>query len=131
MQFAPAHLVRRPVTWINFVLYVFLFCSPQMLGEHFLVGMSLPSKPHLMLLWLCLKTGWLCQTWYRFCTVDVQFLLFANLCLPVILKILDSPLPSPPLKHGSISMTYYIYHCIELLPANAHLHIEELVFGTI
>ena len=28
------------------------------------------------------------------------------------------------------SVIYYIYHCIELLLANAHLHIEELVFGT-
>ena len=26
---------------------------------------------------------------------------------------------------------YFIYHLIELLPANAHLHIEKLVFGTI
>ena len=25
---------------------------------------------------------------------------------------------------------YYIYLCIELLPANAHSHIEELVFET-
>ena len=29
------------------------------------------------------------------------------------------------------SMIYYIYHCIELLLANAHSHREELVFGTI
>ena len=29
------------------------------------------------------------------------------------------------------SVIYYIYHCIELLLANAHSHIEELVFGTI
>ena len=29
------------------------------------------------------------------------------------------------------SVIYYIYYCIELLLANAHSHIEELVFGTI
>ena len=26
-----------------------------------------------------------------------------------------------------VSVTYYIYHCIGLLLANAHSHIEELV----
>lgn len=30
-----------------------------------------------------------------------------------------------------VSMIHYIYHLIELLPADAHSHIEELVFGTI
>ena len=29
------------------------------------------------------------------------------------------------------SLIYYTYHCIELLLANAHSHIEKLVFGTI
>ena len=29
------------------------------------------------------------------------------------------------------SVIYYIYHCIELLLANAHSHTKELVFGTI
>ena len=28
------------------------------------------------------------------------------------------------------SVIYYIYYCIELLLANAHSHIEELVLGT-
>ena len=36
-----------------------------------------------------------------------------------------SMLPTPA------SVIYYIYHCIELLLANGHSQIEELVFGTI
>ena len=40
------------------------------------------------------------------------------------INLLNAPgsIPATP-----VSAIYCIYHCIELLPANVHLHIEELL----
>ena len=44
------------------------------------------------------------------------------------IDLLNAPASMPATP---VSMIHYIYHSIELLVADAHSHIEELVFGTI